>query len=248
MSEYYRQAPSIPMERADMAVDAGLRAFMVGVFNKMALGLALSGALAWTVGNVAPVTALFFAQTPTGAYAPTILGLGVMFAPVVLLLGSMFVMRNPSPTGSAVFYWMLVSLIGLSLGSVFLRYTDASIAQTFFATAAAFGALSLWGYTTKKDLTGFGSFLIMGVVGLFIAMIVNIFLQSPALYFAISALGVLVFAGLTAFDTQRLKYSYYEMGGDARAMGVMTNLGALSLYINFVNLFQFLLAFLGNRE
>ncbi len=247
MNDYIRQATSVPAGRADMAVDAGLRAFMVGVFNKMALGLALSGVLAWTVGNVEAVRSLFFVQTAVG-YAPTMLGLVIMFAPIVVIFGSMFVMRNPSPTGSALLYWLLVSLIGLGLGAVFLRYTDASIAQTFFATAASFGALALWGYTTKKDLTGFGSFLIMGVIGLLIAGLVNIFLQSPALYFAISALGVLIFAGLTAYDTQRLKYSYYEMGGDARAMGVMTNLGALSLYINFVNLFQFLLAFLGNRE
>jgi hypothetical protein len=248
MNDYIRQAQSVPMGRADMAVDAGLRGFMVGVFNKMALGLLITGALAWVVGNVPAVTQLFFAQTPTGRFAPTILGLVAMFAPLGILLISGFAMRNPSPAGSSLLYWGLVSLLGISLGSIFLRYTDGSIAQTFFATAAAYGALALWGYTTKKDLTGFGSFLIMGLIGLIVASIVNIFLQSPMMHFVISAVGVLIFAGLTAFDTQRLKYQYYELGGDPRMSAVATNMGALSMYLNFINLFQFLLAFLGNRE
>ncbi|MFZ4601847.1 MAG: Bax inhibitor-1/YccA family protein [Caulobacterales bacterium] len=239
MNQYSPQARSIPMGRADMAVDAGLRSFMVGVFNKMALGLLLSAALAWTVGNVPAVTQLVFG-TP--------LRWVVMFAPLAILLVVPFAMRNPSPAGTAAVYWTVVSLIGIGLGAIFLRYTNASIATTFFATAAAYGALALWGYTTKKDLTGFGSFLIMGVIGLVVASLVNIFMQSPAIAFAISAIGVLVFAGLTAFDTQRLKYTYYELGGDARAMAVATNFGALSMYLNFVNLFQFLLSFLGQRE
>ncbi|MBU6373127.1 MAG: Bax inhibitor-1/YccA family protein [Alphaproteobacteria bacterium] len=247
MNDYSPQARSIPMGRADMAVDAGLRAFMVGVFNKMAVGLVLSGVLAYVVGNVDPVRQLFFVETARG-YAPTILGLAAMFSPLVLLLIVPFAMRNPSPAGTSAVYWAVVSLMGIGLGSVFLRYTDGSIATTFFATASAYGALSLWGYTTKKDLTGFGSFLIMGVIGLVVASLVNIFLQSPALHFAVSAIGVLVFAGLTAFDTQRLKYTYYELGGDARAMAVATNFGALTMYMNFINLFQFLLSFLGNRE
>lgn len=247
MNDYSPQARSIPMGRADMAVDAGLRAFMVGVFNKMAVGLVISGVLAYVVGNVPAVTQLFFVETARG-YAPTILGLAAMFSPMVLLLIIPFAMRNPSPAGTAAVYWTVVSLIGLGLGSIFLRYTDGSIATTFFATAASYAALALWGYTTKKDLTGFGSFLIMGLIGLVVASLVNIFLQSPAMAFAISAIGVLIFAGLTAFDTQRLKYTYYELGGDPRALAVATNYGALSMYLNFINLFQFLLSFLGNRE
>jgi uncharacterized protein len=249
MNDYLRQAGSVPMGQADMAVDAGLRSFMVGVFNKMALGLIIAGALAYTVGNVAPIRDIFFTDLPAPrGYAPTLFGMGLMFAPLVILLVVPFAMKNPSPTGSALVYWGTVALIGAGLGGVFLRYTDGSIAQTFFATAAAFGGLALWGYTTKKDLTGFGSFLIIGLIGLIVAGLVNIFLKSPMLHFAISAAGVLIFAGLTAFDTQRLKYQYYELGGDPRASAVATNFGALSMYLNFVNLFQFLLSFLGNRE
>jgi hypothetical protein len=146
-------------------------------------------------------------------------------------------------------YWAVVATIGAGMGILFLRYTNESIASTFFVTAAAFGGLSLFGYTTKKDLSGLGSFLIMGVIGLVIAMVVNMFLQSGMMALIISGIGVLIFSGLIAFDTQRLKMTYYSLGGDQAAMGVATGFGALSLFVNFVNLFQFLLMFLGgNRE
>jgi uncharacterized protein len=237
--DYMRRTQAIPAGRADMAVDAGLRAFMLGVFNKMALGLLLSGLLAWTVGNVEPVYQVVFG-TP--------LRWVVMFAPLAILLIAPFAMRNPSPTASGLLYWAIVALLGIGLGSIFVIYTGASIAQTFFATAAGFGALSLWGYTTKKDLTGFGSFLIMGLFGLIIASIIGIFVHSTALHMAISVIGVLIFAGLTAYDTQRLKHSYYQLSGDGRGLAVATNFGALSLYLDFVNLFMFLLNFLGNRR
>lgn len=250
MSDFDRTyTRAAPQARADMAVDAGLRAFMLGVYNKMALGLVLSGAIAWAFGNVAPLQQLLFVTDPAGRLAGvTPLYFIVAFAPLVLLLGSGFVMKNPTARGTGVLYWTVVALIGASLASVFLRYTDSSIAQTFFVTAASFGALSLFGYTTKKDLSGFGSFLIMGLFGLIIASIVSMFLRSPALIFAINVLGVLIFAGLTAYDTQRLKMTYYQLGGNQNALGVATNFGALSMYLNFVNLFQFLLAFMGNRE
>jgi FtsH-binding integral membrane protein len=166
-----------------------------------------------------------------------------------MLFGSMFFMKNPTAGGVNLLYWAVVATIGAGLGIIFLRYTGESVASTFFVTAAAFGGLSLFGYTTKKDLTAMGSFLIMGVIGLVIASIVNMFMQSGTLYLIISALGVLIFSGLIAFDTQRLKMTYYSLGGDQAAMGVATGFGALSLFINFVNLFQFLLAFMGgNRE
>ncbi len=250
MTDYDRgYARSIPAGRADMAVDAGLRAFMLGVYNKLALGLVLSGALAWVTSSVPAVRDLLFLTNAGGQLAGyTLLGYAVAFAPLIILLGSSFAMRNPSAKSAGVLYWTIVALIGASLGTVFLRYTNESVASTFFVTAASFGALSLFGYTTKRDLGPIGSFLIMGVIGLIIASIVNIFLQSPALLFAINALGVLIFAGLIAFDTQRLKMTYYQLGGNQAAMGVATNYGALSLYINFINLFQFLLAFMGNRE
>jgi FtsH-binding integral membrane protein len=243
----FRNGYSAPVA-ADMSVDAGLRSFMLGVYNKLALGLVLAGVLAYVTGNVPAVTQLFYVQTATG-YGITLLGMVVQFLPLVLLFGSMFFMKNPTAGGVNLLYWAVVASIGASLGWVFLRYTGASVASTFFVTAAAFGGLSLFGYTTRKDMTAMGSFLIMGVIGLIIASIVNMFMQSGTLHLIISALGVLIFSGLIAFDTQRLKMTYYALGGDKAAMGVATGFGALSLFINFINLFQFLLAFMGgNRE
>jgi FtsH-binding integral membrane protein len=244
MSDYQSQARSIPTGRADMAVDAGLRSFMLGVYNKMALGLLLSAVLAYVSATVQPVTQIVFG-TP--------LVWVVMFGPIAILLISSFTMRNPSPAAANLVYWSVVSLIGTGLGAlliVYARMPDGimTVAKAFLVTAASFGALSLWGYTTKRDLTGFGTFLIMGVFGLIIAMIVNMFIQSSALSFAISVIGVLVFAGLTAFDTQRLKFMYYQLGGNERAMSVATTFGALSLYINFINLFQFILSLMSPRN
>ncbi|MBJ7447198.1 MAG: Bax inhibitor-1/YccA family protein, partial [Brevundimonas sp.] len=231
----------------DMSVDAGLRSFMLGVYNKLALGLVVAGVLAYVTGNVPAVTQLLWVQTPTG-YGITILGMIVQFLPLVLLFGSMFFMKNPTSGGVNILYWLVVASIGASLGFVFLRYDVNSVASTFFVTAAAFGALSLFGYTTKKNLTGLGSFLIMGVIGLIIASVVNIFLNSGPLSLIISGLGVLIFSGLIAYDTQRLKMTYYALGGDRAGMAVATGFGALSLFINFVNLFQFLLAFMGGNR
>jgi FtsH-binding integral membrane protein len=250
MSDFNRGfTRSIPADRADMAVDAGLRAFMLGVYNKVALGLVLSAALAFLTGSFPPIRDAMFQVTAGGRLIGfTLIGMVVAWSPLILLLLAGFALRNPTPQSSGVLYWTIVSLIGASLGVVVLAYTGASIASTFLITAAAFGGLSLVGYTTKKDLTGLGSFLIMGVFGLIIASVVNIFLKNPAIYFAVNALGVLIFAGLIAYDTQRLKMTYYQLGGDQAAMGVATNYGALSLYINFINLFQFLLQFLGQRR
>lgn len=240
---YARPIPSA----ADTAVDAGLRRFMLGVYNKLALGLVVSGALAYVVGNVPEITQLMFQQTARG-YTYTGLGWVVGLAPLVLLFGSMFFMKNPTAKGTGLLYWAVVASIGAGGGLWFLRYTDASLASTFFVTAAAFGSLSLWGYTTKKNLSGMGTFLFMGLIGLIIASVVNIFLQSGPLYFIVNAAGVLIFAGFIAYDTQNLKLGYYQTGGDQNALGVLTNWGALSLFINFINLFQFLLSFLGNRD
>ncbi len=233
----------------DMSVDAGLRAFMLGVYNKMAMGLVLSGILAFLTSSVPAVRDIFFVvDGANNLVGITPAGWALKFAPVVALFIGMFAMRNPSKTGASLYYWAIVSLIGAGLGALALIYTGESLATTFFVTASAFGALSLWGYTTKKNLTGFGTFLIMGLIGLIIAMVVNIFLQSPMMQFVISGLGVLIFSGLIAFDTQRLKFEYSYMREDATALSVATSFGALSLYLNFINLFQFLLAFLGDRE
>ena len=244
MSDYQPGARSIPSGRADMAVDAGLRGFMLSVYNKMGLGLLLSGVLAWVVGSDEQLVRTLL----TGP-----LGMVVMFGPLAILLISSFTMRNPSPTSANLVYWSVVSLIGVSMGAIvyyYARIPDGMtiVAKAFLITSASFGALSLWGYTTKRDLTGMGTFLMMGLIGLVIASIVNMFMQSNAMHFAISVIGVLVFAGLTAFDTQRLKFMYYQFGGDSRAAAVGSTFGALSLYLNFINLFQFILSLLSPRN
>jgi len=178
----------------------------------------------------------------------TPLGMIVAFAPIAVILFGMFALRNATPRSSGILYWTIVSLIGAGLGVITLIYTGASIASTFLVTAVAFGGLSLFGYVTKRDLTGFGSFLLVGLIGLILASVVNMFLHSSGMSFIISVLGVFIFAGLIAYDTQRLKMQYYQLGGDQAAMGVATNYGALSLYINFINLFQFLLQIFGQRR
>jgi uncharacterized protein len=235
-------------QTADMSVDAGLRSFMLGVYNKLALGLLVAAALSYVTGNVPAVQHMLFAVGPDGRIGLTVLGMIVQFSPLVMLFGSMFFMNNPTARGVNMLYWAVVATIGAGLGILFLRYTGGSLVSTFLVTAAAFGGLSLVGYTTKKDLSGMGTFLIMGVIGLILASIVNMFLQSGTFYLIISALGVLIFSGLIAYDTQRLKMTYYALGGDQNAMGVATGFGALSLFINFINLFQFLLAFMGGNR
>ncbi|MBI1251505.1 MAG: BAX inhibitor (BI)-1/YccA family protein [Alphaproteobacteria bacterium] len=244
MNQYSGQARSIPTGRADMAVDAGLRSFMLGVYNKMALGLLLSAALAFVVGTNQALTVTLL--TPPIGYA-------VMFGPLAILLISSFVMRNPSPMAANLIYWSVVALIGVGMGGIVFAYGRIpdgmlTVAKAFLITSASFGALSLWGYTTKRDISGWGSFLFMGLIGLILASVVNIFIASSALSFAISVIGVLVFAGLTAYDTQRLKFMYYQLAGDARAMAVATTYGALSLYLNFINLFQMILSLMSGRD
>jgi FtsH-binding integral membrane protein len=249
MSDFNRDYPRpVTAGAADMAVDAGLRAFMLGVYNKVGLGLLLSAALAYVTSTVAPVRDLLFQVSADGRFVGmTLLGMIVAFSPIaVLLIGRMAFKQNPRTSG--IVYWAVVALFGASLGDIALIYRIDSIFMTFLITAAAFGSLSLVGYTTKKDLTAFGSFLIVGLVGLIIASVVNIFLASSALAFAVNIIGVLIFAGLIAFDTQRLKMTYYQLGGDQAAMGVATNYGALSLYLDFLNLFLFLLRLMGGRR
>jgi FtsH-binding integral membrane protein len=247
MSDFNRGAArTIPADRADMSVDAGLRSFMLGVYNKVALGLVVSAGLAFLTGSFAPVRDLMF-TVANGRQGYTILGMVVAFAPLAVILFTSFA-KNVTPKSAGITYWAIVSLIGASMGVLVLRYTGASIATTFLLTATAFGALSLAGYTTKKNLTGMGSFLIMGAWGLIGAMLINMFLQSSMMSLLINVVGLMIFAGLTAYDTQRLKMTYYELGGNQSAMSVATNFGALSLYLDFINMFQFLLALLGNRR
>jgi FtsH-binding integral membrane protein len=248
MSDFNRGLSPPTPAVADMGVDAGLRAFMLGVYNKVGLGLVLSAALAWVTGNYPPVKDLLWTQDAvTGRFGYTILGMVVAFAPLVILLGQMF-LRKTSPQAAAITYWAIVSLIGASFGLLFLLYNVTSMFETFLVTAAAFGGLSLIGYTTKRNLTGMGSFLIMGLWGLIFASLATFFFHSPALVFVINLVGVAIFAGLIAYDTQRMKMTYYQLGGDEAAMSVATSYGALSLYLDFVNLFRFLLYFMGGAR
>ncbi|ANK79762.1 MAG: hypothetical protein TEF_02365 [Rhizobiales bacterium NRL2] len=221
-------------------MDAGLRKYMLGVYNYMASGLLVSA-----------VVAMLASSSP--AVMQTIFGSGlayvVMFAPLGLLLAMNFAFNKISTPVLQGMYWAFVALFGLSLSTIFLVYTSADIVRVFFITAAAFGGLSLYGYTTKKNLSGMGSFLIMGLIGIIIAMVVNMFLESTMMSFVISVLGVLIFAGLTAFDTQRIKSTYiqHRMEGDVATRSAVMD--AVALYLNFVNMFMFLLhLFGGNSE
>ncbi|MEH6646032.1 Bax inhibitor-1/YccA family protein [Sulfitobacter sp.] len=242
------------------AIDEGLRAHMSKVYGTMSVGMLITFAAAWAISGLAVTSdpSAAAAQMREGQYL-TNLGYAlyasplkwvIMFAPLAFVFGlSAMINRMSAATAQLVFY-AFAFVMGLSISSIFLIYTGASIIQVFLATSIAFAGLSLWGYTTKKDISGWGSFLIMGVIGLIVVSIINIFLQSPALTFAVSAIGVLIFAGLTAYDTQRIKTDYisHASHGDAEWMGKAAIMGALSLYLNFINMFMMLLSIFGNRE
>ena len=230
-------AASASVPRA--ARDAGLRAYMLKVYNYMASGVLLTGIVALGLAETGIAQRLFFG---TG-----ILGIALMFAPLIMVMVMGFRWQRMSESGMQTFFWSFAAVMGVSMSIIPLIYSGTSIAQAFFAASAAFVSLSLWGYTTKKDLSGWGTFLIMGVVGLLVAIVLNLFLRSSALDFAISAIGVLIFAGLTAYDTQKIKSIYAHVAGTSMA-GKMAIMGALNLYLDFINMFQFLLSFLGNRE
>jgi FtsH-binding integral membrane protein len=235
---------------ATATYDAGLRAHMLRIYNYMAGALALTGLVAYGVAN-SPLLGLFYNQTLTAggvALTPNILGWIVMLAPLGLVLLLSFRIQHMSQGAAQLTFWGYAAMVGASLASIFFLYTDASIATTFFVTAATFGAMSLYGYTTKRDLTGFGNFLFMGLIGILIASVVNIFLQSAAMNFVVSVLGVLVFTGLTAYDTQKIKQFYYAVGHDGALAGKAAIMGALSLYLDFLNIFLFLLRFMGDRR
>ncbi|MFB2551396.1 Bax inhibitor-1/YccA family protein [Ensifer soli] len=227
---------------AGAVIDQGLRAHMLRVYNYMALALGITGVTAY---------ATYMGAVNNPAFAELLFGsplrFVVMLAPLALVFFLSFRIHRMSVGAAQTTFWIYSGLMGLSLSSIFLVYTGESIVQTFFVTAASFGALSLFGYTTKRDLSAMGSFLVMGLFGLIIASIVNIFLASSAVAFAISAIGVVVFAGLTAWDTQKIKEMYVEADGDEMA-GRKAIMGALTLYLDFINLFLFLLRFLGNRN
>jgi len=230
------------------AYDVGLRQHMLRVYNYMASGLALSGIVAYGLFAVPELGNLFFQFQAGRMVGLNLLGWIAIFAPLGLLLLVGFRAAQMSVGAVQAVYWAVTALMGVSLSLLLYRYTGESVVRTFFVTAAAFGALSLYGYTTKRDLSAFGKFLFMGLVGIIIAGLVNIFTQSPMLQFFISAAGVLIFSGLIAYDTQRIKEQYAEAWGTEVAEKIAI-FGALSLYLDFVNLFQFLMSFMGqDRE
>jgi FtsH-binding integral membrane protein len=261
MSQYDRNASprfGTTVGRADARViDQGLRSYMLSVYNYMALGLAFTG--------VAALGAFMLAVTDNPADAAGRIRDGVMltsfgyalfvsplkwvviFAPLGMVFFLSARMNSMSLGAAQISFWVFAALMGLSLSSLFLVYAHESIARVFFITAAAFGALSLYGYTTRRDLSAMGSFLIMGLFGIIIASLVNIFIGSTALQFVVSCVGVLVFSGLTAWDTQRIK-EMYDYNDDGTLTGRKAIMGALSLYLNFINLFTMLLSLFGNRN
>ncbi|HTE37395.1 MAG TPA: Bax inhibitor-1/YccA family protein [Reyranella sp.] len=234
---------------ADQAsFDVGLRAHMIRVYNYMASGLALSGIVAFALFSSPELAGLFFQISPRGAVVG-LNGLGwvAILAPLGLLLLTSFKGATMSVGAVQAVYWAVTALMGVSLSLLLFRYTGASVARTFFVTAASFGALSLYGYTTKRDLTAMGKFLFMGLIGLVLASLVNMFFPSGTMNFIISVAGVLIFSGLIAYDTQRIKEQYADAYGTdvAEKMAIF---GALSLYLDFVNLFQFLMSFMGQNR
>ena len=238
--------------RSAAEIDEGLRAYMLTVYNYMASALALTGLAAYVTANTQTLYSLLytFAQTSDGQVILTgMTGLGyvAMFAPLGLVFFLGFGINRMKASTAQMVFWIYSALVGVSLASILFQYTGVSIAKTFFVTAAAFGGLSLYGYTTKKNLSGMGSFLIMGLFGLIIASIVNIFLQSSAMEFIISVVGILIFAGLTAYDTQKIKLMYLQ-GERSETATKKAIMGALALYLDFINMFLFLLRFMGNRE
>ena len=236
----FTPAASVGVPRA--ARDAGLRSYMLSVYNYMASGVLLTG-----------IIALLFAPYAQGvlisASGRGLSGLGwlVTLSPLGFVFAMSFGVNRMRTSTLQLLFWAFAAVMGLSMSTLFIIYTQVSIAQTFFATAAAYAGLSLYGYTTKRDLSGLGTFLIMGVVGLLVAMLINLFLQSGTFALLISAIGVLLFAGLTAYDTQRIK-SMYDYVAGTEMQGKAVIMGALNLYLDFINMFQFLLSFMGNRR
>jgi hypothetical protein len=260
MAEFDKQGYSLAASRTRAgahAIDEGLRAYMLRVYNYMAAGVAITGVVAYVTAflsvasDPSSAVATLANGTPLTQLGATLYGSPLKWVVMLAPLGMVFFLSarmNRMSVGAAqMAFWAFAGLMGLSLASIFMVYAGESITRVFFISAAAFGGLSLYGYTTKKDLSGWGSFLIMGLIGIIIAMLVNIFLQSSAMQFAISVIGVLVFAGLTAYDTQKIKEMYSE-GDGAAVMGKKAIMGALRLYLDFINLFIMLLSLFGNRN
>ena len=235
-------AATVGVPRA--ARDAGLRSYMLSVYNYMASGVLLTGIVALLFANSSLINLIV---DPATGHATPLFWIA-LFAPLGVVFMLSFGINRISASTAQALFWVYAALVGVQFSSLFLVYTGTSIAEAFFATAAGFLGLSLYGYTTKRDLSGFGTFLIMGVVGLLVAMLLNMFMRSPALNLGISAIGVLIFAGLTVYDTQKIKSIYFAVAGNGEAMAKTAVIGALNLYLDFINMFMFLLRFMGDRR
>ncbi|MBS3979701.1 MAG: Bax inhibitor-1/YccA family protein [Rhodobacteraceae bacterium] len=227
-------------------IDEGLRAHMNKVYGLMSVAMLVTFGVAWAVGTSDALLSIF--RTPEGGM--TILGWVAMFAPLAMVFAFGAMINRLSAAGAQLFFYVFAAAMGLSIAWIFKAFTGISVAQTFLVTSIAFAGLSLYGYVTKRDLSGMGTFLMMGLIGLIVAMILNLFIGSGALAFAITVIGLLIFAGLTAFDTQRIKTDYiaHAQSMDQEWLSKSATMGALNLYLNFINIFMFLLQFMGNRE
>jgi len=249
----YRTAQAGFVDSSTAVLDQGLRSYMLRVYNWMASGLVLTGVIAFAISHTAAINA-FYPLVPDAygnlVYHPTILAYAAIFAPLGFVMVLSFGVNKLSTTAAQALFWAFCATMGVSMTSIFMIYTQTSIAEVFFVTAGTFAGTSLFGYVTKRDLTSWGSFFMMGLIGLILAMVVNIFLHSPAIAFAVSILGVFIFVGLTAYDTQRIKTSYLQFGGayGAQMAGKRSVYDALQLYLNFINLFMFLLQLFGQRN
>jgi len=249
----YRTAQAGYTAYGSAALDQGLRSYMLRVYNWMASGLVLTGLVAFGISHSGLMNAFYpLVQTADGSFIrePSILAYISIFAPLAFVMVLSFGVNKLSTTAAQALFWAFCAVMGASLTNIFLVYTQMSITEVFFITAGTFAGISLYGYTTKRDLTSMGSFMMMGLIGIIIAMLVNMFLHSAAIAFAVSVLGVLIFVGLTAYDTQRIKASYLQFGGayGPDMAGKRSVYDALQLYLNFINLFMFLLQMFGQRN
>lgn len=241
MSDYENYSSASRTDAVEF--DAGLRAYMLKVYNYMAAGVGITGLVSWYLGQ-------YFLGNAQAAQAffGSPMAMIAMFSPFIFVLALSFGINKMSAGTAQLTFWAFAAVMGVSMSSIFLMYTGGSIARIFFITMIMFASLSAWGYTTKRNLGAMGTFLFMGLIGLIVAMVVNIFLQSSAMSFAISVIGVLIFAGLTAWDTQKIKEGYYNVSHDGELAKKGAIMGALSLYLDFLNMFLFMLRLFGNRN
>lgn len=235
----FTKRSSVSLNSSKTKYDEGLRTFFLNVYKYMFMALLLTGVVAYGVAS---------SPTLLNAIFGTPLSWVVMLAPLGMVFYISSRIMNMSVAGAQLSFWIFAGLMGMSLATIFIAYTTASIAKVFFITSSTFGVMSLYGYTTKKDLTSMGSFLIMGLFGIIIASLVNLFLKSPAIDFVVSLLGVGIFTGLIAYDTQKLKRMYYQLAGAGEMISKVAIFGALNLYLDFINLFLMLLRLMGDRR